>query len=478
MVSPSLPHLRPAAALGPRLRALLPHGHGLPEDLWTSRHTWILRILCAHIPVLIGVGIGYGYGFWHAVQHVVPLLVLVALATLMDSRRATALIATIGLLTCSALLVHLTGGLIEAHFHFFVVMTILAFYEDWAVYGLAVAYVALHHGVAGALLSDEYPVFAHLESPGVSPWAWATLHAGFILASGVANMLLWRMNENSRALASREAGRRARAEAVTATLVNSLVPDPLPELAGTATVSATYVPGEGAVGGDFYEVIQLEDGRIGIGLGDVAGHGVRAAALTSKLRHTLRAYAADGLEPACVMDKLERALGGDGSATCAYLVIDPAAETVTSSLAGHLPPMVRTPDGRVDSLAGGLSVPLAGLGVAHVQETRPLQAGSTLIVYTDGLVERRDESIDAGMRRLRQAVAAIGPDPRDLCRELPLRLLDDSLQVDDMALVALRTNGDRSQAAASPAERCGTPARDEPMQWGRFRSRIFSGEPR
>ncbi len=441
--------LKPSFAIP--LLAALPHGSGLPDDLWAARHAWMLRILYVHVPLLLAISAAYGFGFWQGVQHVMPILVLALLASHVGSRRARALLAATALLSCSALLVHVTRGLIEAHFHFFVAMTVLAFYEDWSVYGLSVVYVLLHHGVVGAVLDDRYPVFAHADLPHVSPWGWAALHALFILASGAANTMLWRVNEQSRQQAAAEAEQRARSDAIAATLTQSFVPSSIP-LLPHVTTSALYRPGEGAIGGDFYEVIALGDGRIGVGLGDVAGHGAQAAALTAKLRHTLRAYATDGLEPASVMDKLERALGTDGTATCAYLVVDPAMETVTMALAGHLPPVIRRADGSVEMVAAGLSVPLAGLGIPHVQETRPFPAGSTLVVYTDGLVERRRESIDVGLRRLRDVISTTDGEPHRLCQCLPELLLADGVQPDDVAVVALRTDNCEPKRGISSVE--------------------------
>ena len=399
----------------------------------------MLRILYLHLPALLVVALGFGAPLGHGLQDVAIVLGLALGATHVTSRRARSLLTATALLTCSALLVHLSGGLIEAHFHFFVVVTLLAFYEDRAVYVLAVVYVLAHHGILGALSPEADRVFSHPDRPGVSNWMWASVHAGFIMLAGLANVLLSSLNERYREVAAREVEQRARAEATTAVLADSFSPSALPSLDGRATVAAAYRSGEGSVGGDFYEVVELSDGRIGIGVGDVAGRGPKAAALTAKLRHTLRAYASDGLEPASVMDKLERALGSEGSATCAYLLVDPNAQTVTGSLAGHLPPVVVLPDGRVEMLGGGLSVPLAGLGVPHVQETRPLPPSATLLLYTDGLVERREESIDVSLRRLRNAVAAVGPDPAELCRRLPAELLEDERLSDDVALVALRT---------------------------------------
>ena len=412
---------------------------GLPDELWEVRHAWMLRILHLHLPAVLLVALVFGERPGHALQELAVLLALALGATHFASRRVRSLLAATALLTCSALLVHFSGGLIEALFHFFVVVTLLAFYEDRSVYALAVVYVLAHHGLLGALSSEAGRVFDHPDQPGVSDWTWASVHAGFIMLAGLANLLLSSLNERYRELAAREAEQRARAEANTALLTDSFSPSALPALDGRAIVAAAYRPGDGNVGGDFYEVVELGDGRIGVGVGDVAGHGPQAAALTAKLRHTLRAYASDGLEPASVMDKLERALGNAGSATCAYLIVDPATGTVTSSLAGHLPPVVVLPGGRVETLSGGLSVPLAGLGVPHVQESRPLPAGATLLVYTDGLVERRNESIDVGLRRLRDAVAAIGSDPATLCERLPAELLEGQLS-DDVALVALRTS--------------------------------------
>ena len=425
--------------LGPRWLRSSGDSERLPDELWEARHAWMLRILFLHVPALLVVAIGFGYPAWHAVQEVAVILAVVLGATHVRSQTARALLAATALLSCSALLVHFTGGLIEAHFHFFVAVTLLAFYEDRRVYVLAVAYVLVHHGIIGTQFPESTRVFEHPAYPGVSAWIWAGVHAGFILLSGLANMLLAHINERSREVATREVELRARAEAAAAALTAAFTPSPLPSLDGRADVAAAYRPGEGGVGGDFYSVIDVGDGRIGIGVGDVAGHGPRAAGLSSRLRHTLCAYAGDGLEPASVMDKLERSLGGDGSATCAYLLVDPTAETVTSSLAGHLPPVVVRPDGVIDMLGGGLSVPLAGIGVPHVQESRPLPAGSTLIVYTDGLVERRDESIDVGLRRLRDMIAEIGPDPEAICELLPARMLRGAAQADDIALVALRT---------------------------------------
>ena len=174
-----------------RLRAALPHGQTLPAEQFAVRHRAMVRVLWAHALLLPLLALGYGNSVVHALVEGAIIAVWPLLASRMDGRRAQAIVTALGLLTCSAVLVHITNGLIEAHFHFFVVVTALSLYEDWTVYGLAIAYVLLHHGLMPALGDD---VFIH-ESDA---WGWASLHAGFILALCVANVAVWRASESAR----------------------------------------------------------------------------------------------------------------------------------------------------------------------------------------------------------------------------------------------------------------------------------------
>ncbi len=155
----------------------------------------MLRILYFHLPALLGVALAFDYSLAHAMQEAAVVLALTLAATHVHSRRSRALVMTAALLTCSALLVHFTGGLIEAHFHFFVAVILLGFYERRAVYALAVVFVLAHHGVLGTQFAGAAPVFDHPSHPGVSAWTWATVHAGFISMAGLASMLLARLNE-------------------------------------------------------------------------------------------------------------------------------------------------------------------------------------------------------------------------------------------------------------------------------------------
>jgi hypothetical protein len=155
----------------------------------------------AQVPLLFAVGVLNHLGLGHvAWECALPALFAGAAATDRVGRRARSCCVSVGLLTCSALLVHFTGGLIEAHFHFFVMIPLLALYEDWAPFGLAFAYVLLHHGISGAI--DPGSVYNH-PSAIAHPWRWAAVHAFFVAGAAFASVLSWRLNERARAAAQR-----------------------------------------------------------------------------------------------------------------------------------------------------------------------------------------------------------------------------------------------------------------------------------
>ena len=190
-----------------RLRHALPDGRTLPAEQFDARHRTMVRVLWAHAVALPLLALAYGNAIPHALLEGVLIAVWPIAATRVGGRHTRAIIVAVGLLTCSAVLVHITNGLIEAHFHFFVAVTALSLYEDWHVYGVAIAYVLLHHGLGPALGDD---VFAHAGSA----WGWAALHAGFIFALCVANVAVWRASERVRqelAVAHAELARRASA---------------------------------------------------------------------------------------------------------------------------------------------------------------------------------------------------------------------------------------------------------------------------
>ena len=180
------------------LRSLLPRGDTLPEELWRRRHRFLLALLLGHVVMLPVLGAARGYGVWHSLAEggLVPL-VLAGLASVpAASRKLRASAVAVGLLSCSALLVHFSGGYIEAHFHFFVMIVILALYEDWLPFLLAVAFVFLHHGVGGAI--DPHSVYNHPDAVA-HPWRWAAIHATAVSMAGILSVASWRMNEVLRA---------------------------------------------------------------------------------------------------------------------------------------------------------------------------------------------------------------------------------------------------------------------------------------
>jgi hypothetical protein len=161
-------------------------------------------------------------------------------------------------------------------------------------------------------------------------------------------------------------------------------------------------------GGDWYDVVPLTSGRTGVIVGDVMGHGPRAAAMMAQLRAAAHALANADLAPADLLRQLDRTaitLGDLVYATCVYAIIDPDGAAATIALAGHLPPVLAMPDGvtRVPELPSGLSL---GLGTATFGQIRiKLSPGTVLALFTDGLVETRTQPFDQGIRALRAVLA-------------------------------------------------------------------------
>jgi PAS domain S-box-containing protein len=244
------------------------------------------------------------------------------------------------------------------------------------------------------------------------------------------------------ALAIGNASLYEREHRIVETLQRSLLPARLPELPGMS-IAAHYSPGGADVGGDWYDAIELGGGGVGVAMGDVVGHGLEAASMMGALRNALRAYAIEGLPPGEVLGKLDQLVGqGERGqmATLLYAVIDPDWTTVRYAGAGHPPPLLVGPDGRGEYLWEGRSTPLGVVGAATYEEgSTRLEAGSTLALYTDGLVEVRGETLTQGLDRLKDAVASGPQDPETLCDHVIDSLLGSSDASDDVAFLALRT---------------------------------------
>jgi serine phosphatase RsbU (regulator of sigma subunit)/anti-sigma regulatory factor (Ser/Thr protein kinase) len=223
-------------------------------------------------------------------------------------------------------------------------------------------------------------------------------------------------------------------------LQSSLMPR-LPDLPAVA-LTGRYLPAASAqLGGDWYDAFQLPDGRLGMAIGDVVGRGFHAAAIMGQLRSGLRAYALDGMSPGAVLARLSRLLRQlepGGTATVLYLVLDPHGGTLVASSAGHPPPLF-APDGDAEFMELPGSPPLgATRHPTYEDREHPLEPGSALVLYTDGLVERAGESLDDGLARMRAMVRAGDEDLERLGDSLVNTLLPEGPTGDDAALLLAR----------------------------------------
>lgn len=228
------------------------------------------------------------------------------------------------------------------------------------------------------------------------------------------------------------------------TLQQSLLPD-IGQVEGL-DIAASYLPAlhRAEVGGDWFDVLPLPDGAVGLAVGDVVGHDLRAAASMGQLRSVLRSHAWSGAAAGRViahLDQLVRGFGMADMSTCVYLRLGPGPD-LTYCRAGHPPPLLRLPDGSVTTLDGGLRTPI---GVPDVEDDTPeastaMPHGSVLVLYSDGLVERRDRSLRTGIEQLTATLAGL---PTDLTAagvrdHLVDRLVTPQHQEDDVCLLVVR----------------------------------------
>ncbi|MFD0256972.1 SpoIIE family protein phosphatase [Kitasatospora indigofera] len=253
---------------------------------------------------------------------------------------------------------------------------------------------------------------------------------------------------------------------LAAGLQRVMLPRTVPSIPGVSTAVRYLAAGSGLqIGGDWYDVVPLPGGHVGLVIGDVQGHDVHAAGIMGQLRIALRAYAAEGHPPAAVMARASRFLADldtDHFATCTYAEVNVDYGVVYAVRAGHLDPVVRRADGStaVQPVAGGLP-----LGIAPDEEYRvtrfSLDPGETVLLCTDGLVESRTMDLDTGFARLCHVlsgeVPARGESARDPLEDLADRVAsqsaDSSEREDDIALLLLRWDGPEGGLAAQQLRR-------------------------
>lgn len=229
--------------------------------------------------------------------------------------------------------------------------------------------------------------------------------------------------------------------AAALTLQRSLTNNALPEVAGLE-LTGRYLPAsDHDVGGDWFDVIELPDGRTGLVIGDVMGHGIHAAAVMGQLRTAVRTLARHQVSPEEMLRSLDAVvadLGEDEMATCVYAVHDPVSGACVIARAGHPPPAVVTAAGAVTFLHGPPGTPLGTGGREFRTEEVRLEPGSLLVLYTDGLIESRDRDLDEGMAGLAGALRGAGEPLEALCDTILAALLPEAPQ-DDVAVLLART---------------------------------------
>lgn len=275
----------------------------------------------------------------------------------------------------------------------------------------------------------------------VLPWSIAIGGALITILAALLSERLVRRRDSAERLTGEIGRLYVEQRSVAETLQHAILPQRLPAVPGMQ-IAVRYLPGAGGpdVGGDWYDVVPLDDGRFVFVVGDVSGRGLRAAAMMASLHYASRAYALEGHPPTVILDQLTRImdLAKDGHfATVLCGLVDVGTHKVTLANAGHLPPLV-CGDGRASLVPAKPGAPIGIPGPAPFEPaTVTTAAGDTLIAYTDGLVERRGETLDVGMKRLQDVVTRDNSSLEDLLSSIVTELTGDS-PTDDIALIGLR----------------------------------------
>jgi PAS domain S-box-containing protein len=256
-----------------------------------------------------------------------------------------------------------------------------------------------------------------------------------------------------RAAASFEHAVRFERERATAeTLQRSLLPQRVPSIRGART-TARYLPGGESerVGGDWYDVFALPDGRVLFAIGDVVGHGLQAASSIGVLRSAAQLAALDRLRPRAILEKLNGwllTLPEADMATMVVALFDPGSRVFRFASAGH-PPALRLRRGKARFLSGALGPPLRAIATRYRERSIRLREGDVVLLYTDGLIERRGESIDVGLDRVKDALTSAPGDLEELCDHVLEQTLPSSGPADDVALLAVRVTASEGSGAES-----------------------------
>jgi serine phosphatase RsbU (regulator of sigma subunit) len=284
-------------------------------------------------------------------------------------------------------------------------------------------------------------------SPLAGRWSellpWGILVVGLLFTVGVVTMTERLVRRRRQAEHLAEENRRLYGEqrSVSLTLQRSLLPKALPKIDGME-FAARYIPGESGieVGGDWYSAIAIDDHRFAFVVGDVSGRGLAAATIMAGLRYTIRAYASLAYSPARILETTSKEIdiSSDGHfATVLIGLVDNDRREITMANAGHLPALLLNSE-QADFVKTPVGVPLGVGGPEYESVTISIPPNSTLIAYTDGLVERRNEVLNVGMERLRKAASADAPSVDDLVTRIVDEFFAGQVSDDDTALLAIR----------------------------------------
>jgi serine phosphatase RsbU (regulator of sigma subunit) len=288
---------------------------------------------------------------------------------------------------------------------------------------------------------------------------WGILGLGILLsvaAAGVAENLV-RRRTTAEALYTQQ--RR-----MSETLQRSLLPQNLPAIPGWEFATRYSPATKGAeIGGDWYSVVEVDDHRFAVVVGDVSGHDLAAAGVMAGLRYTIRTLAKLGIPPDEILDRTTRELdvtSDEHFATVLVAVVDTRRQELTVASAGHLPPLILR-KGRPEFLTVVPGVPVGVPGPSPQPMTVPFTAGSTLVAFTDGLIEQRGKTLDAGLERLAEAAVEGPASPDDLLAYL-VTTLAGSDQEDDIAVLAVRFTGQEAKPTTTESVRPGDPLLSQP----------------
>jgi soluble cytochrome b562 len=306
---------------------------------------------------------------------------------------------------------------------------------------------------ATAMLADSSADLEHAQSRHEQVTTRVLIIGSGIALAGWALLVGMHRREGARL---RDAlGREAEQRTVADELQRSLFPDQLPVIPGLR-VAARSRPGSSfmRVGGDWYDVISLPSGEVGLVVGDVVGHDLPAASAMGQIRAALRAFAVHETSPAKVLARVNTMvdiLGVTDLTTCLYAIVNPSTGTFRWSSAGHLNPLVVRATGEARLLRGDPGPPFGASDAAlYVDRAREIPRGGSVLLYTDGLVERRSSSISDGLARL-ESIRVPATDPDGLCDHVLAALLGNGSPAhDDVTVLALRPSPP-SESSIKPA---------------------------